>query len=237
MPGHLPSDFWHFQAKDAITAVIALAAIVIAATNVWVSYLRRHRLTCELGNTLRLSYGANGTRRLAITVEVYAINTGARPGVITRMALSLAAGPGTRQTHLDWTEVRRTSNAAAKGEPISITSEFQALASPIIIPRYEARVVEATFWSADDVELKAHVMYDLRLICFTGTKSRIRGSMQHIFLVDLDLAQLHQTDAPAEQEKLRSQLILFGHHGNAFSNEEHFQAALAASKEPWRKDL
>jgi len=47
-------DFWKFGAKDLITALIALAAFLTSVTNVWVAYLRRNKLRCDLGDALRI---------------------------------------------------------------------------------------------------------------------------------------------------------------------------------------
>lgn len=111
------TDFWHFQAKDIATLLVALAAFFTAATNLWVAYIWRRRLKCELSNTLRIFYSRRPEHLLRLLVDVVAINNGAKPGVITRMALQItSARDPTDGTLLPWREILTNENIGDKGE-------------------------------------------------------------------------------------------------------------------------
>src|SRR5580700_5363754 len=110
------SDFWRFQAKDLVTLLIAVAAFLTAATNVWVAYIRPRRLKCDLADTLRISYSSRPQHLLRFLVDVFAINTGAKPGVVSRMAIEVS-GPNGNSTVLRWREITKNEDTAGAGEP------------------------------------------------------------------------------------------------------------------------
>jgi len=122
------------QGKDLITAVIASAALLTSLTNVWVAYLRRPRLLADLADSLRIGYGpAKDGHLLTFRIDVYAINSGARPGIISRMGIEIyETSTPSEPMRLQWTDVVKSENIAAKGEPRKIHTDFAGFASPVV---------------------------------------------------------------------------------------------------------
>jgi hypothetical protein len=171
--------FWQFNAKDIITAIIALAALLTSLTNVWVAYLRRHKLRCDLADVLRIGYGPRPNHYLMFKIEVFAMNTGARPGVITRMAVQLTGHHS--QTMLYWTEVTRTENIAPKGEPRKIWTDFAGFASPVLIPKYDSRLIEAAFWADRTADLAVGHAYRFKLMFWVAGREKAYSGGQRMF--------------------------------------------------------
>jgi hypothetical protein len=163
-------EFWKFTAKDLITAVIALAAFLTAVTNVWVAYIRRHKLRCDLGDSLRIGYGPRPHHLLMFKVDVFVLNQGARPGVITRMAIELSGHQSI--TNLFWTEVTKTQNIAEKGAPRDVFVDFAGFASPVLVPKYDARLIEAAFWAEHTADLVAGHNYRFKLIYWVAGRKK-----------------------------------------------------------------
>jgi hypothetical protein len=177
----LPPDFWKLQAKDIITAVIALAAFFTALTSVWVAYLRPRKFDCELGPVIRFGYGPNSDHRLIVRGDVVITNVGARPGILTRMAIRISYG--SQNTDLHWSEVLKTENIAGKGEPRKLWTDFAAFASLIPVPRYDSKLVEAGFWSGHPTTLLPNVPYNFQLRYETAGSRKVRhGAMQKFTL-------------------------------------------------------
>jgi hypothetical protein len=163
-------DFWHLQAKDVATALIGLAAFFTSVTGVWVAYLRRYKLHCDTGDALRIGYGPRPNHYLMFKIDVFALNNGARPGVITRMALELRGHHSV--IWLYWTEVTKTENIAARGKPRQIWTDFAGLASPILVPKYDAKLVEAAFWANQPSDLAIGHEYRFKLHYWMAGRDR-----------------------------------------------------------------
>ena len=208
--------FWDFAAKDLITAVIAMAAFLTAATNVWVAYLRRRKLRCDVGDGMRIGYGKRPAHDLTFRIDVFALNLGARPGVITRMAIELQAPQGPVSLH--WTEITKTENLAPKGRGRDVWTGFAGFSSPVLVPKYDARLIEAAFWSRAHCELQAGVRYTFRLhVWVAGSKTPLVGKERSFQINELD-GQFLQTHGTVDEVRLRgTHLYLTSVDGSSFS--------------------
>jgi hypothetical protein len=180
------TGFWTYQLKDLVTGLIAAAALVTSLTGVWVGYLRPRKLRCDLGEKLRLFYTSKPNCLLRIFADVYALNTGAKPGVITRMNIEISdiARKGIAGT-LYWREFTKTENIAGKGEPRKIWTSFAGLASPVLVPKYDACLVEAGFLCDDQFALAENATYELRLLVWiAGRNGPIKSPPRRITTTD-----------------------------------------------------
>jgi hypothetical protein len=208
-------DFWKFNAKDFVTGLIALAAFLTAATNVWVAYLRRHKLRCDLSDALRIGYGPRPDHFLMFKIDVFAMNDGARPGVITRMAIQLLGHHSDATLH--WTEVTKTENIAGKGEARKVWTDFAGFASPILVPKYDARLIEAAFWADQKSDLAPGHTYRFSLFYWVaGSKKPHRGT-ERALKIDAVEHEFLETKATTNDKGLRARhLYLTSTDGRSF---------------------
>jgi hypothetical protein len=61
--------------------------------------------------------------------------------------------------------VLETKNIAEKGQPRKLWTDFVAFSSPIVVPKYDAKLVQAGFGTRTKQEL-APGLYKLRLVAF-----------------------------------------------------------------------
>ena len=196
-----PPGFLQFQLKDLITATIASAAFLTAATNVWVAYLRQPKLKTDLAESLRMGYGPETKgHHLVLMVDVFAINSGARPGIITRMALEIyETNEPKKKIRLNWTEFLKSENIAPKGEPRKVHTDFAGFAAPVPVPKYDARLIEAGFAANATWNLVANRDYSMRLIYWMAGHAKERyGKVKEFKLDDRTVGILEKeaTTAP-----------------------------------------
>lgn len=197
-----------FQLKDVVTATIALAALVISLGNVWVAYLRPRRITCNLSDTLRISYSKRPEHLLRFLVDIYALNTGAKPGVITRMRLELwdVADPCSKVL-LQWREFMKSENIAAKGTPRRVWTTFNGFASSVLIPKYDARLIEAVFFADNQFELRKDATYRLRVLCWLDNgKEPIISTVRTLSITERIFNML-ETQATANEQGLTDRML------------------------------
>jgi len=112
-------------------------------------------------------------------IDVFALNTGARPGVITRMELELEGHHS--KISLYWTEVTKTENIAEKGQPRKTFTDFAGFASPVLVPKYDARLIEAAFWADKSNDLSPGHEYTFRLKYWVvGRKKPLLGKPRNL---------------------------------------------------------
>jgi hypothetical protein len=199
-------DFWHFQAKDLITLLIAGAAFLTASTNVWVAYLRPRRLKCDLTDTLRISYSSRPQHLLRFLVDVFAINTGAKPGVISRMAIEISSS-NDKSTVLRWREIMKNEDIAGRGKPRKVWTRFEGFASAILVPKYDARLVEAVFLADHNFDLVEGVTYRFRLLYWlAGRKKCFRGGERQLAITP-SIFKFLETRATADERGITERLL------------------------------
>jgi len=160
------------QAKDVITALIGLAALITSITSLWAGYLKKARLRFTLPGQLGLSYSKD--MQLIIIAEIAASNVGARPGVITQMGLKLTR-EGEEPISLTWREILVTENIAEKGQPRKVWTSFAGFSSPVVIPKYDAKQINAGFWSPEKPLLNPGT-YRLRLSASQADRKKLLSS-------------------------------------------------------------
>jgi hypothetical protein len=202
------SDFWHFQAKDLITLLIASAAFLTAATNVWVAYIRPRKLKCELSDTLRISYSRRPEHLLRFLIDVFAVNTGAKPGVISRMAIEIRCREKKDETTiLRWRELIQNEDIANKGEPRKIWTKFVGFASAILVPKYDARLVEASFLADSSFNLKEEGIYTFQLLYWLNGKQKCFRGAEKELTVTKEIFGFLETKATATEKGITERLL------------------------------
>jgi hypothetical protein len=194
-------SFWSLQFKDLITGSIALAALVTSSTGVWVAYLRPRKLRCDLADTIRISYHSHSKRQVRIMADAYAMNTGARPGVITRMRIELhKPGPGNSKVALYWRETTKSEDIAEKGSSRRLWTSFAGFASAVLVPKYDSRLIEAAFFSEEDSEFEEDQTYFFELNSWIdGATKPIIGRTKQ-FTVSAFMLSFLQTRATANDQ-------------------------------------
>lgn len=224
-------DFWHFQAKDFVTALIALAAFLTAVTNVWVAYLRRQKIKCDVGEALRIGYGPRPLHYLMFKIDVYALNKGARPGVITRMAIEVRGHQTVKLLH--WTEVSKTENIAPKGTARKIWTDFAGFASPILVPKYDAKLVEAVFVNdKSGGDLVVGHEYKFRLYFWmAGRKKPIRGRVRNVKITPDD-DEVLQNESTVNEKGIRARFLYL-----TASDGKDFRAPISVQQTATREEI
>jgi hypothetical protein len=200
------SDFWRFQAKDLVTLLIAVAAFLTAATNVWVAYIRPRRLKCDLADTLRISYSSRPQHLLRFLVDVFAINTGAKPGVVSRMAIEVS-GPNGNSTVLRWREITKNEDTAGAGEPRRVWTRFGGFASAVLVPKYDAKLVEAVFLADQTFDLVEGVTYRFRLLYWLAGKEKCFRGGERQLAISPSIFKFLETRATADQTGVVERLL------------------------------
>jgi hypothetical protein len=201
-------DFWHFQAKDLITLLIALAAFLTAATNVWVAYIRPRRLKCELSNTLRVFYSQRPDHLLRFLIDVVAINTGARPGVITGMAIHIVcATDRSKEMLVRWREILTNENIAEKGEARKISTKFLGFASAVLVPKYDARLIEAAFYADRNYDLQEGLAYNFRLLYWLDNKNECFRGTEKNLTITTNIFKFLESKATANEKGITERLL------------------------------
>jgi len=162
------------QGKDIVTAIIALAALLTSITSLWAGYLRKARLHFTLPDRLAFGYGKD--LRLHLRADIAASNLGARPGVVTGMRLKLTRDPVPKEEpnksiDLYWYEVLETKNIAEKGQPRKLWTDFVAFSSPVVVPKYDAKLIQAGFGTKTNPGFSPG-RYHLRLAAFQADSKR-----------------------------------------------------------------
>jgi hypothetical protein len=200
------SDFWHYQAKDVITLLIAVAAFLTASTNVWVAYIRPRRLKCDLADTLRIFYSSRPQHILRFLVDVFAINTGAKPGVISRMAIEIS-GSNNKSTVLRWREIMKNEDIADAGEPRKVWTRFVGFASAVLVPKYDAKLVEAVFLADENFDLVEGVTYRFRLLYWLAGKEKCFRGGERQLAITPSIFKFLETRATANQIGITERLL------------------------------
>ncbi len=211
-------SFWAYQLKDLVTGLVALAALVTSLTGVWVAYLRPRRLRCDLGNIVRISYGGRSKRRVRFMVDTYAINAGARPGVITRMAIRLwCAGSEDSATTLYWRETTKSEDIAEKGSSRRVWTIFAGFASAVLVPKYDSRLIEAAFFSEDDFDLEEGGNYSFQLNCWVdGSRKPILGRVKQFTITQSSFRFLQAKATADDSGIVQRHLFLTSDDGETF---------------------
>lgn len=173
-------QFWAYQAKDAITGVIALVALITSSTGLWVAYLRPRKVRCDVGDAMRISYGGHSKRKVKFMADAYAINTGARPGVITRMTIRVwRSGFESSPLELYWREITKSEDITTKGSGRRVWTTFAGFASAVLVPKYDSRLIEGAFISEADFQFEENETYSFQLACWIdGAKAPIFGNIK-----------------------------------------------------------
>jgi hypothetical protein len=212
------AGFWTYKLNDLVTGIIGLAALMASLTGVWVAYLWRRRLECNLGDMLRISYGGASKRNVRFFVDVYALNKGAQPGVITRMAIELSPIDNKeRVAVLRWREITKSEDIGEKGKPRRIWTVFAGFATAVLVPKYDARLIEAAFYSEEDVTLEAGVTYTIQLQCWVaGVKKPVTGARRQLTMTKAMVAFVNTRATADESGIVERHLFLASDDGTDF---------------------
>jgi len=212
-------SFWTYQIKDVITGVIALVALITSSTGVWVAYLRPRKMRCDLADTVRISYVGPSKRRVKFFADAYALNTGARPGVITRMTIRLCRiSPEGAATVLYWRETTKSEDIAEKGSSRRVWTTFAGFASAVLVPKYDSRLIEAAFFSEEDFVFKESETYSFQLNCWVdGAKTPVTGETKR-FVVSQSILRFLETRATSNNHGVvERHLYLTSDDGQTFT--------------------
>jgi hypothetical protein len=72
---------------------------------------------------------------------------------------------GNEIVSLKWYEVLETKNIAEKGQPRKLWTDFVAFSCPIVVSKYDAKLVQAGFGTQSKLDLTA-TRYQVRLVAF-----------------------------------------------------------------------
>jgi hypothetical protein len=202
---HSP-NFWNFQAKDVLSPWIALT---FSAITVFLAYMFPRKLYCDVSDIIRLGYGQRPQHDLLIRIDVTALNQGARPRVLKRMELELESATTRQKFTLHWTEVLKSENIAEKGQVRKLWTDFAGNASPVYVPKYDAKSIDAAFWAHRGSDLVADSTYRFRLIWWTaGRKDPIWGRWLSFELKQPHIDVLNTLGTPDEHGIRKHHLAL-----------------------------
>ncbi len=77
-----------FRANSPIFALLSLVAVIISATTLYITELRRAEISVLVSETAYLGRDANGSAEVAL-VPITIVNTGARDGVVREITLTV----------------------------------------------------------------------------------------------------------------------------------------------------
>jgi hypothetical protein len=174
-----PTDFWFFQAKDAVTGVIALGGLTIALTNLYNAYLRLPRIVSTPGSWVSLASHYGDEAKFRIFLKCLFYNKGSEPALVISLKIKLiptaGVSPFASQAIFQWHEFVSREEVKESGafHHKGIRAVFEGEAFALVIPKTDAVEKEIVFLAESGTLMAAE--YTLVLEgAFIGPGKRLR---------------------------------------------------------------